>query len=310
MPPSSIPSTPVFAPAPRPLQEILFGGGDHLSPERVELLLRGVQSFTVDGLTEPGSGAAVVQQQAGGAAQQAQQQAARPLINSTAKEVLGAVFSTRPTYVQVRPAPPCCGAVPGPGRPHCAALVQPPCPPAACLRARRAVPAGPSAWWAHPCRCLQELLVNEAVSTVDAAGRQLAATLLNPALGNLGPAQAAMQQGGGAGPNGSLLPAPLAVLTRWVHREAWRQRCSWTGRGCLAGPPLLTPLRPSACPSPFESLPLKGPEHNARQPLLAPPRPAGCLPLWSCRPPTSSSCAPRRPSAPWSCSSRQRQVRS
>ncbi|KAL4435049.1 hypothetical protein ABPG77_003874 [Micractinium sp. CCAP 211/92] len=145
------------------LKEILFGGGDQLSLERFELLLRGVQSFTVDGLTEAGPAAGpaapALQPAAGGAAQQAQQQAARPLINATAREVLGAVFSTRPTYVQ-------------------------------------------------------ELLVNEAASTVDAAGRQLAAMLLSPALGNLSAAQAAMQQGGGAGAAGSLLPAPLAVLAR------------------------------------------------------------------------------------------------
>lgn len=95
------------------VQEILFGGGDQLSLERFELLLRGVQSFTVDGLTEAGTttgSLAVAQQQgelpAGVGGQQAQQQQlARPLINSTAKEVLGAVFSTRPTYVQVGRAP-------------------------------------------------------------------------------------------------------------------------------------------------------------------------------------------------------------
>ncbi|KAL4458199.1 hypothetical protein ABPG75_013064 [Micractinium tetrahymenae] len=150
------------------LKEILFGRGDQLSLERFELLLRGVQSFTVDGLTDgasSGSPAAPAQQQAqlpaGAAGQQVQQQqqAPRPLINATAKEVLAAVFSTRPTYVQ-------------------------------------------------------ELLVNEAVGTVDAAGRQLAAMLLSPALGNLAAAQAAMQQGSGAGVPGSLLPAPLAVLTK------------------------------------------------------------------------------------------------
>lgn len=152
------------------LKELLFAGGEHISLERVELLMQGVQDFTVDGLagsstnstsSSGSSSAAVVPAQA---QQRAPASAPAPLINSTAKEVLAAVFSARPTYVQ-------------------------------------------------------QLLVNEAVGTVDAAGRQLAAAVLSPALANLAAAQAAVPQvgggGSGAGPLGSVpLPAPLALLTR------------------------------------------------------------------------------------------------
>lgn len=145
------------------LKQLLFAGEDHISLERLERLVQGASAFTVDGLQGlqghqaapalAGHSAAGVPAPAARAAS-----APRPLIDSTAKEILEAVFSTRPggTYVQ-------------------------------------------------------QLLVEEAVSTVDAAGRQLAAVLLGPALGNIAAAQSRGQLGGGAQPS----PA-LALLNRCV----------------------------------------------------------------------------------------------
>lgn len=159
------------------LKELLFAKGDHISLDRIELLAKGLSNYTTDGLAGGGRlsagvgmGADMPSLAAGAlrpaaAAQQAQQgqqdQQPRPLIDSTAREVLGAVFSTRPTYVQ-------------------------------------------------------ELLVGEAVSTVDAAARQLAAALLSPALGNIAAAQTALQGGasGGSALGGTPGVPALSLLGR------------------------------------------------------------------------------------------------
>ena len=135
------------------LRQLLFAGGDQLSLERVERMVEGLSSFTVDGLAAPpGSAGQLV-----GPQRQASEDA--PLLDSTAKEVLQAVFSQRPTYVQ-------------------------------------------------------ELLVEQAVNTTDAAARQLAALLLSPALGNIVAVQTAMQGNGQMG--SASLPPALALLTRQV----------------------------------------------------------------------------------------------
>ena len=115
--------------------------------------MQGVNSFTVEGLQGRGAPAPA------GAGAGAAPQPPRPLIDSTAREVLGAVLSTRRTYVQ-------------------------------------------------------ELLVGEAVATVDAAARQAAAALLAPALGNIAAAQAAMRSRGQLGGDAPLPPA-LAMIGRW-----------------------------------------------------------------------------------------------
>lgn len=178
------------------LRQLLFAGGDHVSLERLERLVQvrgcgrqavrgsdgqrctaaqtrrrasrplsrlppsrhptrcrchpqGVNSFTVEGL----------QGQAPALAAGAPARAPAPMIDSTAREVLGAVFSTRRTYVQ-------------------------------------------------------ELLVGEAVATVDAAARQVAATLLGPALGNIAAAQAAVASRGQLGAAGAQMPPALAMLNK------------------------------------------------------------------------------------------------
>jgi aarF domain-containing kinase len=144
------------------LRQLLFAGGDSLSLERVERLLGGLSAFTVDGLMAPTPPAPQQQQgqgrqpsaalQAGGGTQ-----APTPLLDSTAREVLAAVFSERPTYVQ-------------------------------------------------------ELLVGQAASTADAALRQVAASVLGPALGGLGAARAAAVSNGQVAGGGA--PPALALLAR------------------------------------------------------------------------------------------------
>ncbi|PSC69658.1 putative aarF domain-containing kinase chloroplastic [Micractinium conductrix] len=192
------------------LRQLLFAGGDQISLDRLERLVQGLSNFTVEGLgsgdapalgvigsasgagarargSSSGSNGASVQRQA-----QAQQRPQAPLLDSTAKEVLAAVFSVRPTYVQ-------------------------------------------------------ELLVGQAVGTVDAAGRQLAAALLAPALGGLATAaQTAMVPGGG----------PMALINRLpslVELSPADQQQLATARGITAlvqqaaggppggGAPALTP---------------------------------------------------------------------
>ena len=107
------------------LKELLFAGGEHISLARLERLTQGLSSFTVEGLGTSGSGSQQKALQMSGGQQGAAP--AGPMLDSTAKEVLAAVFSERPTYVQ-------------------------------------------------------ELLVQEAVGTVDAAARQLASLVLAPLL--------------------------------------------------------------------------------------------------------------------------------
>ncbi|KAL4854874.1 Protein ACTIVITY OF BC1 COMPLEX KINASE 3 [Chlorella vulgaris] len=139
------------------LRQLLFAGGTTVSLGRVEKLVQGLGNFTVDGLAPSATTTARVtagtQQQ-----RQQQQQAPPPFLDSTAKEVLGAVFSQRPTYVQ-------------------------------------------------------ELLVEQAVNTADAAGRQLAAFLLAPVLGNLAAAQPALQSNGQMG-DALASPAMLPSLVQ------------------------------------------------------------------------------------------------
>ena len=151
------------------LRGLLYAGGDRISLERLELILKGASNYSVQGLGP-------VQQQQFEALQSAAGTPAAattgtsamlspsrpaPLLDSTAKEVLLAVFARRPTYVQ-------------------------------------------------------ELLVGEAASTADAAGRQLAALLLAPVL----PALTAWQQGNGGGSvlggGGGQVPLPpvLALISK------------------------------------------------------------------------------------------------
>lgn len=82
---------------------------------------------------------------------------------------------------------------------------------------------------------IQELLVEEAVATVDAAGRQLAAMLLQPALGNLAAVRAAVASGGQLGT--TQLPPAVAMLTRLpalVELSPEDQQQLATARGVVA----------------------------------------------------------------------------
>ncbi|PRW59939.1 eyespot assembly ABC1 kinase family [Chlorella sorokiniana] len=183
------------------LKQLLFAGQDHISLERLERLVAGVSTYDVEGLRAQG-GAALPDTAAAAsgsssssvlAAQQAQQ-AQQPLLDSTAKEVLQAVFSERPTYVQ-------------------------------------------------------ELLVEEAASTVDAAGRQLASLLLGPLL-NAGSGRPAVATTGLLG-GGAPLPPALALLDRLpalVELSPDDRQQLATARGVVglvrqqaAGQPPLTP---------------------------------------------------------------------
>lgn len=134
------------------LKELLFAGGEHISLARLERLTQGLSSFTVEGLGTSGSGSQQKALQMSGGGSGAQKPAG-PLLDSTAKEVLGAVFSERPTYVQ-------------------------------------------------------ELLVAEAVGTVDAAARQLASLVLAPLLSPAAMARVSAMQSMG----GQLGQAPLTPL--------------------------------------------------------------------------------------------------
>ena len=143
------------------LKQLLFAGQDHISLERLEKLFAGISTYDVEGLRGQGAGAAMpaVASSSGSSSSSSSSVATQqPLLDSTTKEVLAAVFSERPTYVQ-------------------------------------------------------ELLVEEAASTVDAAGRQLASLLLGPLLEAGGrPAVATSGLLGAGAP----LPPALALLDRWV----------------------------------------------------------------------------------------------
>ena len=138
------------------LKELLFAGGEHISLARLERLTQGLSSFTVEGLGTSGSGSQQKALQMSGGQQGAAP--AGPMLDSTAKEVLAAVFSERPTYVQ-------------------------------------------------------ELLVQEAVGTVDAAARQLASLVLAPLLSPAAMARvSAMQSMRGQLGQASL--TPLGLLSK------------------------------------------------------------------------------------------------
>ncbi|KAI7839911.1 hypothetical protein COHA_006391 [Chlorella ohadii] len=143
------------------LKQLLFAGQDHISLERLEKLFAGISTYDVEGLRGQDAAAQQVLAARGGSAAGAGASGvpapAQPLLDSTAKEVLAAVFSERPTYVQ-------------------------------------------------------ELLVEEAASTVDAAARQLASLLLGPLL-QAGGARAAVASSGLRGTRAPLPPA-LALLDR------------------------------------------------------------------------------------------------
>jgi aarF domain-containing kinase len=138
------------------LKELLFAGGEHISLARLERLTLGLSSFTVEGLGPNGSGSQQKALQMSGGQQVAAP--VGPMLDSTAKEVLAAVFSERPTYVQ-------------------------------------------------------ELLVQEAVGTVDAAARQLASLVLAPLLSPAAMARvSAMQSMRGQLGQASL--TPLGLLSK------------------------------------------------------------------------------------------------
>jgi aarF domain-containing kinase len=63
------------------LRDVLFGGGEHIDVERIELLLGGLKDFSVDGLRQEGD-------------------AERPILGDTAQLMLKSVFSREGTYVQ------------------------------------------------------------------------------------------------------------------------------------------------------------------------------------------------------------------
>ncbi len=155
------------------LKQLLFAGQDHISLERLEKLFAGISTYDVEGLRGQDAAAQQVLAARGGSAAGAGASGvpapAQPLLDSTAKEVLAAVFSERPTYVQ-------------------------------------------------------ELLVEEAASTVDAAARQLASLLLGPLL-QAGGARAAVASSGLRG-TGAPLPPALALLDRWAWQGSGRSLCA------------------------------------------------------------------------------------
>lgn len=150
------------------LKQLLFAGQDHISLERLEKLFAGISTYDVEGLRGQGAGAAMPAVASNsGSSSSTSVAAQQPLLDSTTKEVLAAVFSERPTYVQ-------------------------------------------------------DLLVEEAASTVDAAGRQLASLLLGPLLESGGrPAVATSGLLGAGAP----LPPALALLDRWAL-------LGWEWAGC------------------------------------------------------------------------------
>ena len=157
------------------LRQLLFVG-DQISLERVRRVVEGLSSYTVDGLSSPRPAAP---QQVGTPSQPT------PLLDSTAAEVLQAVFSQRPTYVQ-------------------------------------------------------QLLVEQAVNTTDAAVRQLASLVLGPALGGIAAAPVALSS------NSAPAFPVFARLPSLVELTAQDEQQLQTARGIVS----LLQQQPQVPPTP------------------------------------------------------------
>jgi hypothetical protein len=210
----------------------------------------GFSSFTTDGLSADGAGAAPPaatqpqRQAAGGAPAGAPQrrQQPGPALDPAARDALLLMFSDKGTYVQVR-RPPWVSFLLARFsvalRPPDVAAGPPARPPSCSARTRQAQPWPPPARCAPPPPARQELLAEELVAAVDALSRDAAAQLLTGLLASA-PAAAALGRLQALGPLRPLLlplPTPLELLSRLAPAVALSpedEEALSTVRGILA----------------------------------------------------------------------------